>query len=67
MRTTLNLSDNLINESISLSGIPNKTKVIELALTDFVRKLKRENIKNSCGKLNINVDIINLRKKELYE
>jgi len=67
MRTTLNIDDALIAESIKLSGVSNKTKVIELALLDFVRKLKREKIKESCGKLNLKVDIIKLRKRELDE
>lgn len=67
MRTTLNIDDALIAESIKLSGVSNKTKVIELALLDFVRKLKREKIKESCGKLNLKVDIIKLRKSELDE
>jgi Arc/MetJ family transcription regulator len=67
MRTTLNLNDDLITESMELSGITNKTKVIELALSDFVRKLKREKIKESCGKLKLEVDIMKLRKEELYE
>lgn len=67
MRTTLNIDAALIAESIKLSGVSNKTKVIELALLDFVRKLKREKIKESCGKLNLKVDIIKLRKRELDE
>ncbi len=67
MRTTLNISDNLITESMELSGISNKTKTIEMALSDFVRKLKRGKIKNACGKLNLKIDIAKLRKKELNE
>ena len=67
MRTTLNIDKELIAESLKLSGMSNKTKVIELALSDFVRKLKREKIKESCGKLNLNVDIIKLRERELDE
>lgn len=67
MRTTLNLNDDLITESMELSGITNKTKVIELALSDFVRKLKRKKIKESCGKLKLEVDIMKLRKEELHE
>jgi len=67
MRTTLNLNDDLITESMELSGITNKTKVIELALHDFVRKMKREKIKQSYGKLKLEVDIMKLRKEELHE
>ena len=67
MRVMLNISDNLITESMRLSGISNKTKAIEMALSDFVRKLKREKLKGACGKLNLKVDIVKLRKKELDE
>ena len=67
MRTTLNIDEELIAESLKLSGMSNKTKVIELALSDFVRKLKREKIKESCGKFNLNVDILKLRESELDE
>lgn len=67
MRTTLNIKDDLITESMKLAGISNKTKVIEMALSDFVRKLKRAKIKESCGKLKLDVDILKLRKEELNE
>ena len=67
MRTTLNIKDDLIIESMKLAGISNKTKVIEMALSDFVRKLKRAKIKESCGKLKLDVDILKLRKEELNE
>jgi len=67
MRTTLNINNDLIKESMKLSGISNKTKIIELALVDFVRKFKRGRIKESCGKLKLKVDIVKLREKELDE
>lgn len=67
MRTTLNISDHLITELMKLSGISSKSKAIELAISDFVRKLKREKIKRSCGKLNLKVEIMKLRNMESDE
>lgn len=67
MRTTLNINEDLISESMELSGITNKTRVIEIALSDLIRKLKRKKIKSACGKLNLKVDILELREKELDE
>jgi len=67
MRTTLNINNDLIKESMKLSGLSNKTKIIELALVDFVRKFKRGRIKESCRKLKLKMDIIKLREKELDE
>lgn len=40
MRTTLNISDELLGEVMKLSGVLNKTRVIEMALREFMRKLK---------------------------
>ncbi len=67
MRTTLNISDHLIVELMRLSGVSSKTEAIELAMSDFVRKLKREKIKSSCGKLDLKVDIMKLRNMESDE
>ena len=67
MRTTLNLNEKLISKAMELSEIPNKTRVIELALSDFVRKLKREKIRNAGGKIKIDLDVQELRASELDE
>ncbi len=67
MRTTLVISDTLMTELTMLSGASNKTKAIELAISDYIRKLKREKIKKSLGTINLKIDIKKLRDKELYE
>lgn len=64
MRTTLNLNEKLISQAMELSEIPNKTRVIELALSDFVRKLKRERVKWAEGKIRIDPDYEQLRAGE---
>ena len=64
MRTTLNLSDELMREVIALSGIGNKTKLIETALNEYMRKLKREKIKGSFGKIPMDLDIVEFRKQD---
>lgn len=61
MRTTLDLSDRLMQEVMKLSGIGNKTLLIETALSEYMRKLKRDRIKNSFGKLALDIDIVELR------
>lgn len=61
MRTTLNISDELISESIKLCGITNKTRIIELALSNLIRKLKRDKIRNAYGKINLENNIESLR------
>ncbi|OGF65829.1 MAG: hypothetical protein A2Y62_19150 [Candidatus Fischerbacteria bacterium RBG_13_37_8] len=67
MRTTLDLSEKLVNELLELTGTKNKTKIIERAIEEYVRKLKREKIKQAYGKLKLQVDILKLRESEKHE
>ncbi|VAX34940.1 hypothetical protein MNBD_UNCLBAC01-681 [hydrothermal vent metagenome] len=64
MRTTLNISDVLMVDLMKLVDVSSKTKAIELAIKEFIRKLKREKLKKACGQLDLNVDIMKLREKE---
>lgn len=66
MRTTLNLSDNLMQEVTKLSGIGNKTKLIETALSEYMRKLKRDKVRQAFGKLRLDIDIVNLRNQDRH-
>ncbi len=67
MRTTLNISDALMDDLMRLVDVPSKTKAIELAIQDFIRKLKRERLKKVYGQMKMNVDIMKLREGELSE
>lgn len=63
MRTTLNLSNELIDKLILTTGIHNKTKIIHLALEEYLRKLKRKKVADMYGKIKINEDVLKLRDK----
>jgi len=67
MRTTLNISDALIKELLKLSGKNNKTEVITIALKEYLRKLKRNNIKKAYGRLKFDIDIQKSPESELGE
>ncbi len=67
MRTTLNIADGLIEELMALTESTSKTQVIEMALLEYIRKLKRENIKRSFGRFQLDIDVENLRNLELHE
>jgi len=67
MRTTLNISDVLMEDLMRLADVSSKTKAIELAIQEFIRKLKRERLKKGCGHIDLNVDIMKLREGELSE
>ena len=67
MRTTLNLDDEIMQSIMKVSGIKNKTEIINQALSEFLGKLVRENIKNAYGKLNFDLDVREYRNRELAE
>ncbi len=62
MRTTLDLSDELIKKVKVATGIKNKTKLIHIALNEYLRKIKRINIKNNYGKIIIDRDVLKMRE-----
>ncbi|MGD2093192.1 MAG: type II toxin-antitoxin system VapB family antitoxin [Candidatus Aminicenantes bacterium] len=67
MRTTFNLDDELMQSIMKVSGMKNKTKIIHQALSEFLNKMVRENIKNAYGKLNFELDVREYRNRELAE
>jgi Arc/MetJ family transcription regulator len=62
MRTTLNLPENLIAEAMKLTGEKTKTGVIRLALTNLIEKDKLKDLKNYYEKVDLDVDLVSLRK-----
>ena len=63
MRTTLDLPENLIDEAMKLSQVETKTGVIILALEELVRKSRISDLKNYKGKLDLNINLDELRKR----
>ena len=62
MRITLNLPENLIAEAMKLTGEKTKTGVIRLALTNLIEEDKLKDLKNYYGKVDLDIDIVSLRK-----
>lgn len=67
MRTTLNLSDGLLDELMEVSGSRTKTDAIEEAIREFVRRRKIEKLKNLSGKIKLTDNWQGLRDMELDE
>jgi len=67
MRTTLNIDRNLIDRIKATTGINNKTLIIETALREYLALLQRKNIKSAFGKLKINLDVKEFRRREMDE
>ncbi len=63
MRTTLDLSDTLLEEAMTLTKITTKTEVITQALENLIQKEKVQNLKDYYGKLDLNIDLKTLRKR----
>lgn len=63
MRTTLDLPENLINEAMDLTHTNTKTAVIVKGLEELVRKSKIFELKNYRGKVDLDVDLDELRNR----
>jgi len=63
MRTTLDLPESLINEAMKSSHQKTKTAVIITALNDLIRKNKLQQLRAFRGKVDINLDLNQLRKR----
>jgi hypothetical protein len=63
MRTTLDLPEPLLLEAMNLSNSANKTQTIVLALEELVQKSKVQELKSFKGKLNLEININQLRDR----
>lgn len=64
MRTTLDLPEDLIEEAMKATNIKTKTKVIVTALEQLIRKTKLAEIKNYKGKVDLDIDLSELRGRK---
>jgi len=63
MRTTLDLSEDLLEEAMQATSIKTKTKVITVALEELVRKTRIAALKEYKGKVDFNIDLDKLRDR----
>lgn len=63
MRTTLDLSEELLKEAMQITNIKTKTKVITIALEELVRKSKISVLKKYKGKVDLDIDLNKLRDR----
>ena len=63
MRTTLDLPENLLKEAMRATHTETKTAVIVKALEELVRKSKISDIKKYRGKIDLEVDLNELRDR----
>jgi hypothetical protein len=61
MRTTLDLPEQLLSEAMKATQINTKTKVIITALEDLIRKSKISQLKEFKGKVDLAIDLDDIR------
>ncbi len=67
MRTTLNISDALMKELMSVTDAKTKTKAIDAAIREYIRKRKIKKLQSLSGKIEIVDNWRELRESELEE
>lgn len=63
MRTTLDLPEELLQEAMVISRTKTKTDVIKLALENLIKKEKIKELKRFYGKINLEIDLNELRQR----
>ncbi len=63
MRTTLDLPENLLDEAMKVTHTNTKTAVIVRALEELVRKSKVSDIKKYRGKVDLDIDLNEIRDR----
>jgi len=63
MRTTLDISKELMEEGLRVTQSKTKTELVNLALKEIIRKNKIQKIKKYQGKIDSEIDLDKLRKR----
>ncbi|MDP4681153.1 MAG: type II toxin-antitoxin system VapB family antitoxin [Cyclobacteriaceae bacterium] len=63
MRTTLDISSELLSEAMKISGAKTKSQVIKEALQEMIAREKRQRLLNFKGKVDLDVDLDILRER----
>ena len=64
MRTTLDLPEPLLLEAMKVANINTKTKVIITALEELIRKNQISGLKKFKGKVDLDIDMNQLRSRK---
>lgn len=63
MRTTLDLPEQLLKEAMKVTHTATKTAVIVKALEELIRKSRISVLKNYRGKINLDIDLNEIRDR----
>ena len=63
MRTTLDIPNDLIDKAMIITHAKTKTELIKIALENIIKQEKRNKIINFHGKLDLDINLNDLRKR----
>jgi hypothetical protein len=64
MRTTLNIPGDLMSSLMKETGEKNKTLLIKRSLEELLSRVRRQNLKNLKGKIDLEIDLAAEREKD---
>ena len=65
MRTTLNLDEDLLKELMAVTEAKTKVQAIHVAISEFLRRKKLQQLLSLAGKLKLDLDWRELEEQEL--
>ena len=65
MKTLIDVDEKVLDDIKKISGIKSKKEIINTALLEYSKKIKRDNLINSFGKLKTDFDVLENRELEL--
>jgi len=63
MRTTLNISEELVKEAMEATGAKTKSQLIRDALIAQIQRVKRQRLISFKGKIDLDIDLDTLRDR----
>jgi len=67
MNTTLDIDSSLIESIGKHTGMTETSEIINTALSEYLGRLRRRNLMNAYGKIDLDLDVRELRDRELIE
>ena len=67
MNTTLDIDSSLIESIGKHTGMTETSEIINTALLEYLGRLRRRNLMNAYGKIDLDLDVRELRNRELSE
>ena len=65
MRTTLDIPEDLLKEAQKEAGVKTKTTTVIMSLQEFISRRKMEKLRRLRGKIDLDIDLKELRRDRL--